>query len=259
MLVKILLVNFIVILLLASCSTPKNSTYFKSLPKDTTISGFVSTNYESKIQKKDVLGITISSLNSEMDDKFNGAASASPGNINSSQSSRGYLVNEDGNILLHYLGNIKAEGLTRNELKLYIQKALLPFMKEPIASVQYLNRKVTVLGEVTRPQVLYMQEEQMSLLDVIVSSGDLKEKANRTDVMIIREEGTEKKIKHINLEDHSFLSSPWYYVQSNDIVYVMPDKGKSDKDERRRTLQTTLSLVASGVSLIVIILNSILK
>ena len=107
--------------------------------------------------------------------------------------------------------------------------------------------------------MLFIPDEQLTLLDALVLSGDLKEKANKTDIMIIRESGTEKKIKHINLEDHSFLSSPWYYMQPNDIVYVMADKGVSEKEERRRTLQTTLSLVASGVSLIVIILNSILK
>ena len=99
----------------------------------------------------------------------------------------------------------------------------------------------------------------MSLIDVIVSTGDMKENANRSDILIIREENNEKKVKHINLEDHSIFSSPWYYMQPNDIVYVQTDKNKSDKDEKRRTLQTTLSLIASGVSLVVIIINSLIK
>lgn len=258
-LVKILMVSITGALLISSCSTTKNSAYFKSLPKDTTIAGFVNPSYETKIQKRDVLGISISSLNPEMDDKFNAAATAASGNLNSAQPPKGYLVDEQGQILLHYLGNVKAEGLTRNELKLYIQKEMIPYMKEPLVTVQYLNRKVTVVGEVAKPQVLFIPDEQLTLLDALVLSGDLKEKANKTDIMIIRESGAEKKIKHINLEDHSFLSSPWYYMQPNDIVYVMSDKGVSEKEERRRTLQTTLSLVASGVSLILIILNNVLK
>jgi polysaccharide export outer membrane protein len=125
--------------------------------------------------------------------------------------------------------------------------------------VQYLNRKITVLGEVQKPQVLNLPDEQMSLLDAIAYSGDVKEKANRADIMIIRENGTEKKIKHINLEDHSLFSSPWYYLQANDIVYVMADSKKRDDDERRRMLQTTFSLAASGVSLILIIINGFIK
>ena len=77
--------------------------------------------------------------------------------------------------------------------------------------------------------------------------------------MIIREEKDTKTIKHLNLEDHSIFSSPWYYIQPNDIVYVLPDAEKYAKEEKRRKFQTNLSLAASLVSLAVIILNLILR
>ncbi len=201
----------------------------------------------------------MSSLSADMDDRFNAAATATSGNLNISIPPKGYLVDDKGNILMHHLGEIQVAGLTRKLLKEKLQSDLQPFMKEPIVSVQYLNRKVTLFGELGNPQVLFLPDERITLIDAIVSSGDFKEKANKTDILVIRENGLERKIKHINLEDHSFISSPWYYVQPNDIVYVMPDKGKTDKEERKRTLQTTLSLVASGVSLVLIILNSLLK
>lgn len=146
-----------------------------------------------------------------------------------------------GNILIHMLGSVHVEGLSRNELK---QKELLPYMKEPIVGVQYLNHKITVIGFVERPQVITLTGEQMPLLDALVTSGDLKDVAKRDDIMIIREQGDQKQIKHNNLQDQLF-SSPWYYLQSNDIVYVMPDKNRSDKDEKRRTLQTTMALIVS--------------
>jgi polysaccharide export outer membrane protein len=254
-----LLTACISVLFMASCSTPKNTAYFKTITKDTSIAGFITNTYESKIQQKDVLGITVSSLSKELDEAFNDVSKSTMESGATGKSPMGYLVNEQGNILVHFLGSVHAEGLTRKELREKLQKDLLPYMKEPIVSVQYLNHKVTILGQVSKPQILNMPEEQMPLIDVLVSSGDLKENASRTNIMVIRENGTEKQVKYINLENHSLFTSPWYYVQPNDIVYVLPDNGKYAKEERRRTLQTTLSLIAAGASLLVIILNNLIK
>jgi polysaccharide biosynthesis/export protein len=242
--------------MLSSCVTTKTGAYFKTLTKDTVLQGFVTNDFESKIQKKDVLGIAVTSMNKEIDDRFNTLGTV----LNTQQITQtGYLVSEKGSVLLHYLGEVPVEGLTRKELKEKLEQLLLPFMKEPIVSVQYLNHKVTILGEVGKPQVMNMPEEQMSLIDLIVSSGDVKENAKRSMVMVIREEKNTKKVKYLNLEDNSIFTSPWYYVQPNDIVYVLPDNEKYIKAERRQKLQSTISLVASLASLVVILLNVILR
>ena len=115
------------------------------------------------------------------------------------------------------------------------------------------------MGEVATPKVIYMNMEEMTLLDAIVNCGDLKENAVANDVLIIRDSLSHKIVKHINLEDHSFFSSPWYYVKPDDIVYVKKNTVETDKEEKRRTLQTTISLIASMTSLLVIVLNVLLK
>lgn len=258
--ILICLLSFIIAAGITSCSTTKPPMYFTTLAKDTTLKGFITDSLETRIQKKDVLSITVSSLNKEMDEAFNLAAAQINESITASvKPPTGYAVDEKGNILIHMLGSVHVEGLTRNELKLKLQKDLLPYMKEPIIGVQYLNHKVTVLGYVERPQVISMAGEQIPLIDVLVSCGDLKDAAKRSDIMIIREKGNEKQVKHVNLEDNSIFSTPWYYVQPNDIVYVMPDKNRADKEEKKRTLQTTLALVASGISLLIIIINNFIK
>ena len=246
---------FIAVAILSSCATTNNSYYFKTLKKATTISGFISNDLESKIRKGDNLGIIINSLSVEENAKFNSAGLL----ITEKGTLPGYLVKPDGTIRLYRFGNVKVEGLTRRELADKMQADLLPYLKEPIVNVTYLNHKVTVMGEVASPQVLNMPEEQMSLLDAIVLSGDVKESARRDDILVIRENGTQKQVKHINLENHSILTSPWYYVQPNDIVYVMPDINKTNTEEKRRRVQNTLSLAASGISLLIIILNRVVK
>jgi len=242
-------------LIISSCATPRNSYYFKTLRKDTTISGFISSNYESKIRPGDNLGITITSLNPEENAKFNSAGLI----VTEKGTVPTYMVQPDGTIKLYRFGDFKVEGLTRRQLANKLIPELLPFLKEPLVNVTYLNHRVTVLGEVVTPQVISLQDEQISVIDAIVISGDMRENARRDDVLIIREVNNEKIIKHINLEDHSIFTSPWYYLQPNDIVYVMPDTERTITEEKRRRLQTTLSLVASTVSLLIIILDRIIR
>lgn len=256
---RFLLVIVALAYFLISCKTTKTSTYFESLPRDTVINGLVGPTLESKIQKRDILAITVSSLSPELDMKFNAASVQIAGDAQTSLNKNGYLVNDDGKVTIHYLGEIDAAGLTRREFKEKVEKGLLPFLKEPIVTVQYLNRKVTIIGDVGRPQVVSIPDEQISILDALVLSGDMNKTAKRSDLMIIREEGSQKRIKHFNMEDHAILSSPWYFLQPNDIVYVPSDASKAENEERRRNTQTSLSLLVSFLSLAIIIINIFVK
>jgi polysaccharide biosynthesis/export protein len=244
--------------LFSSCKVTQQSAYFKTLQKDTTLKNFVTNDLELKIIKGDRLSINVSSMSQSEDAFFNAVTSVSAGG-GSATSIGGYNVQQDGTVLLHRLGVYKVEGFTRRELSKKIETSLLPYMKDPIVQVNFLNHKITLLGEVVTPQVLNLPEEQISIIDALVLGGDLKPNAKRNNITIIRENGNDKEVKHINLEDHSIFSSPWYYVKPNDIILVAADTEKYLKEEKRQKLQTTLSLVASGVSLLVIIISQIVK
>lgn len=240
-------------LLFSSCITTKRTSYFRTLSKDTLIKNFVTDDLELKIQKKDILAIIVSSLNKTEDDLFNA------GTDGVSSTSRGFLVNEHGKILLHRLGWVTAEGLTRKELKEKLQKELLPYLRDPIVSVQFTNHKVIVFGDVGSAQIITMPEEQLSIFEVLVKSGDLRSTARRDNIMIIREEGNDKKVKHISLEDHSIFTSPWYWVKPNDIIYVTPDEDLRIRDEKRARVQTNIAFITSGITLLLFIVERITR
>jgi polysaccharide export outer membrane protein len=246
---------FIVIVLTQSCTAPKNTTYFNKLVRDTVIQTNLIKFPEVEIQKNDLLGISVSSLNTELDDKFNKTTIIKSG----SQFGDGFLVNENGSINIHFLGFVQVEGLTRNQLREKLEKELTPFLKEPIVTVQFLNKKVTVMGEVKAPQVVMLTEEYTPLIDVLVKCGDLGKDAFVNDVIVIRDSINFKQVKHLNLEDHTLLSSSWYYVKPNDVVYVKSDLSRTYKEERLRSIQILASLGVSVFSLIIIILNALIK
>jgi polysaccharide export outer membrane protein len=214
----------------------------------------VSNDFESKIQPGDKLGITVTSLSAGEDDQFNKAAAGG-----SSPGAGGFNVYPDGSVLLHRLGKVTVAGLTRRELAAKLEKDLLPYMKEPIVNISYLNHKVIILGAVGKSQVLSMPEEQMNIFEVLVNSGDITKEGLKDNVVLIREEGNTKKVKHLNLENHSIFTSPWYYVKPNDIILVNTDIQKIEKAEKRAKFQSTVAFVTGTASFLLFILDRIFR
>ncbi len=227
-----------------SCTPAKKTTYFQNLQKDTTLHNLVNKNFETKIQKTDLLGITVAGMSPDI------AFYNAPQNTSGSLS--GYLVDENGNITFVKLGSVHVEGMTKKELKAKMEKDLIPYLKEAIVSVGILNRHVTMLGA-AGPQILQLAIENMTILDALASSGDIGEKGRTDNILVIREKGDAKEFKRLNLTDNSIFYSPYFYLQPNDIVYVEPVKIKAAKTAQ------IISYITAGVSFALLIINQVLK
>ena len=197
--------------------------------------------------------IVISSLNREEDVIYN-APAASSGSLTGSGSGVGYLVDANGNIQQHKLGVLHVENMTRRELKDKIQKDISPYLKDPVVTVRYLNHRITVLGEVGKPGVIQMPEEQLSLLEVLGTTGDVTPFARRDNILIIRETSNGKTFKRLNLENHSLFTSEWYYLQPDDVVYVEPNDKKVNEENRNKR-QQVISMALSGLSIAISLLG----
>lgn len=246
-------------LLCMSCMKTRQALYFSEL-QDGVIAGGVE-NVEPKIQKNDILSISVSSLNPEATIIFNSpnqvatnSSTATGGMVQSS----GYLVNEDGNIQFPLLGNIKAEGLSKKELKDQITSYLVDkkLLVDPIVNIRHLNFRVTVLGEVAHPTVVSVPSEKISLLEAIGLAGDLTIYAKRDNVLVIREENGKKVIKRLNLNSNELFTSPYYYLRSNDIVYAEPNRSRVASSGRGERL---LPIIFSGLSFMIIVADRIIQ
>lgn len=250
----------LLVFLLSSCKVtePPNTRYFNNLLKDTSFTTATNKYTEFKIRKNDQLGIVIASSSREEDALFNAPAGSGSSNASGSSITSGYAVDANGNIQIHKLGEIKVEGMTRRELKEKMQKDLLPYLKDPIVNVSFLNHKITLLGEIKSPRSVNMPQEQMSILEVLAEGGDVSELARRDNVLIIRETETGKQTKYINLEDKAIFNSPWYYLQPDDVVYISPSDYKMTEAKRLRK-QQTLTIATSVVSLALVVYNLFIK
>jgi len=244
---------------MSSCVNVKKAVYFNDL-KDS-LWAPMTADVESRIQKNDILSISVSSLNPDATLIFNSpniaTANASTSTGSQVQSS-GYLVNEDGNIQFPVIGNIKAVGLTKKELKNQITSYLIDkkLLVDPIVNIRYLNFRVTVLGEVSRPTVVSVPSEKISLLEAIGLAGDLTIYAKRDNVLLIREENGQKMVKRLNLNSSEIFTSPYYYLKSNDIVYAEPNRSKVASSGRGERI---LPIIFSGLSFLIIVIDRVIK
>src|SRR5687768_16221859 len=245
---------------LASCINTRKVTSFNDVT-DSTIPYNVE-SLEPVIQKNDILSISVNSINTEAAEPFNlYTISSAQGAVNSGTVSQatGFLVDQEGYIQFPMLGNIKAANLTKKQLKdtitgLLIKKNLL---YEPIVSIRYLNCKVVVLGEVARPAVINVPGEKIALLEALGLAGDLTPYANRNEILIIREDEAGKRItKRLDLSDKDLFTSSYYYLKSNDIVYVAPNKAKAASTS---TTKQWLPVVISSMSFIAVVIGQIVS
>jgi polysaccharide export outer membrane protein len=230
---------------IVSCTSTKSSIYFQNLQKDTTLRNLVTKDFDVKIRKNDVLGINVASMSP--DNAFYNAPQNGIGPL------AGYQVDEAGNIRFVKLGVLHVEGLATKELKAVLEKDLIPYLKDAVVSVGFLNRHVTMMGAVA-PQVLPMPAGNMTILDALASSGDIGEKGRIDNVLVIRDTAENaKEFKRLDLRDNSIFYSPYFYLKPDDIVYVEPKQIKVNKTTQ------LISYVTAGITFFIFILDRIIK
>jgi len=254
-----ILVVICVQMLLSSCASNRKTVYFND-QQDAVLK---SANVPSKntIHPNDLLSIAVTSLNpaaTEIFNKPNNSYVSSTGLGGVNQASPGYLVNDEGMIQFPVLGDLKIDGLTTNELRLKITRELVnrKLLVDPIVIVRQLNFRVSILGEVSKPTVVNVPSEKISLLEALGLAGDITIYGKKENVMVIREEDGVKKIKRINLNSSEIFGSEYYYLKSNDIVYVEANKAKVAGSTRTSQL---LPIILSALSFGAIIIDRIAR
>lgn len=245
--------------LISSCVSTQKIAYFNDVKDSALIAS--KSGLEPIIQKKDILSISVSSLSPEATVLFNIPnlpITPSTQSTNTTPQTAGYLVSEDGTIKFPILGNINAAGLTQKQLEKNITDLLTEkkLLFDPIVTARFLNFRVTVLGEVNRPGVVYAPSEQISILEAIGQAGDLTIYGIRDNVILIRQEGPDKLVKRLNLNSSAILQSPYFFLKSNDVIYVEPGKAKIAVSDRTQQL---LPIIFSGATVIIVLLNTLLK
>lgn len=234
----------ITICLFTSCASKKDVILFQ----DIQVTQQNPVNYTfPKIQINDILDIKISALNPETANPYNSAiASANAFQSLDIIKLNGYLVSEEGKVILPVLGDLIVIGKTKVDLEKELVHILESkgHLKNPTVNVRILNAKFTVLGEVKMPGTYEYTEQFISLPQALGYAGDITAEANRKEVVIIREEEGIRKYHKIDLTKSDWFNSPYFTIKQNDIVYVYPNNVKVKSTGFIGNTSTVLSVIS---------------
>jgi polysaccharide export outer membrane protein len=242
--------GFLSCFLLSSCKvTQPTIPYFHDLPDTAKPTLAKTVPFKNPvIQPDDLLSITIQTV----DNTFTNAT-VNTTNANSSASTQpvpsGYLVNKDGLVELPFVGKIKLSGLTVAQAQEAVRQAADKYFNDPIVNVRYANFKITVLGEVRAPSSFVMPNEKVNIFDAIGMAGDLTIYGRRDNVLLLRDTtGDNRQMVRLDLNSKSIVSSPYFYLHPNDIIYVEPNRNRVEGTDIQRG--RTLSVIAITVSIL---------
>ena len=264
--IKFLCITALVIL--SSCASRKDFIYLQDMNELQEYP--VVQKYEAVIHRDDKLSIIVNSKNPELALPFNIPGSNGnfsidvDGSITSTGSNaptdgknpRGYLVDVNGDIDFPILGKLHVEGLTRRQLTELIKQRLIDgeYIKDPTVMIDFLNFKFSVLGEVNGVGTYEITGDRITLLEAIAMAGDLRPTARLDRIGVIREYGNKRRILFHDIRSKDIFTSPCYYLQQNDIIYVEPTRQKADERDQRSFSRWSmlLSFVTTLTSLILI-------
>ena len=232
---RILLI-FILPAFFFSCMTlPKNIVYLQGLDKyqQNIRMGGDSIAEDPIIKKNDELLITVSAptLGQENVAQFNlppiSYLTSGETNLQSPPNIQTYIVDKNGQINFPVIGQLTLAGLAKSQAIALLKKSISEYINNPIINLKIRSFKITILGEVRIPGGHYATLEKMSILDAIGQAGDLTSYGNRQNILLIRENdnGTVDHIR-FDLTSPDIFTSPYFYLQQNDIIYVEPNKAK---------------------------------
>jgi len=257
----LLAIFFTLSLFTFSCTPYKGVPYFQDLKRDSIQAEKIMNYTPLTIQPGDLLALNVNSLNHEADQQFNYNLER-PSGINSvtgltdnGTSSEGtvfgYLVDEEGNINLPIIGEVKVSGLSTKQVSVDLQTRLATVLSNPIVNVRLVNFSVSILGDVKTPGVFTIANEKTTVTEAIALAGDLNTTGIR-NILLIREVDGIRKYIPIDLKSKNFMNSPYYYLENKDVIYVQPNK---DKVSGSDSAFTKASLLLGALSLLAIFLT----
>ena len=248
--------------LLTACTSTKDISYFQDTQQETTA---VVTPRQITMRPQDKLTILVNTRNQDLTNMFNlayvtkqlGSATANAQGISC------YTVDNEGNIDFPILGKVNVAGKTRTQIAEQIKNELIKqnLVKDAIVTVEFANLAYSVLGEVKNPNRYAITRDEVTLLDALSQAGDLTIQGQRTNIKVLRSDADGNQTTYIvnlcSLKD--LQSSPAYFLQQNDIVYVEPNKMRARQSTVNGNNVRSSSFWISLASLFASIINIMIR
>lgn len=209
---------------------------------------------ELKLQFNDIISVAVTALNQELVAPYSFAPQMAAQAAMSAVAPTTFIVPKNGEVDFPNIGVIRVIGMSLTELRDTLKGRIGLLLENPSVNVRLVNFKINVVGEVMRPGVIMIENEQITILEAIARVGDFTPYADRENVRIVREQNGTREHAIINFKSMDIFQSPYFYLRQNDMIYVEPKKTRVAQIEQpiNRYLvpvQTTISFVSLLIAL----------
>ncbi len=252
------LLALLAVMLLTSCKTATNISYMQNLADNAAVA--IQEGKVIKLQPGDRLYITVSSRDEELVRIFN--LNTRNNNSSNREGMETYTVDAQGKIDFPTLGLISVVGKSRLDVANEIKYRLLSgnFVRDAVVTVQYADMGFFALGELGTKGRIPITRDKVTILEAISEAGDLTIDGQRENVTVFRTVNGTQMPYRINLTDaNSVYSSPAYYIQQNDIIYVEPTQKKANESTATANLFSTPGFWMGLASFAITIVNFLVK
>jgi polysaccharide export outer membrane protein len=233
----------LMLLLLGSCVGRKNINYLNDPSLSVGSSKlFENRKFEYRIQVNDVLSIRVLGLDEQTHRYFNvETQNAMAAMSDAAMYVNGFSVDKNAQV-----GKVKLQGLTVGEAQDLLQRKINEYFTTATVILKMVNWRVSVLGEVSRPGTYMVYNNQLTLMDALATAGGPLELADKTQVTLLRQTDRGVQALYVDVSSTALLSSEYYYLLPNDVVYVPAMRARSGRLnlEIYMILLTTVSTIA---------------
>jgi polysaccharide export outer membrane protein len=209
------------VVILNSCVTQRNLEYIHSKQKSSAVFKEAAFS-EYYLQPSDALYIQISSLDDAASNVFAQAGGQQTTLDPYSAYLSSYTIDQNGFVLLPVIGKIQASGKTTVQVSELIRDSVENILSLPVITVKLVNQYVSVLGDVENPGHYVYSQDKFTIFDALSMAGDITPYGNRRQVVLTRSENGKSVRINLDLTSTDIISSRYYFIQPNDMIYVKP-------------------------------------
>ncbi|WP_287059581.1 polysaccharide biosynthesis/export family protein [Algoriphagus sp.] len=233
--------SLLLLFLLGSCISNKRIIYMQDLGKDSEahMSSDERMGYkfeEYLLQSFDIVEINIKTTSPELNELLsvvnidNNAGAAMMGGGGGQGGDvffmNGYTLDENGKVELPLIGEVELVGKTTAEAKSIIEDKVRKYVNEDefFVRVRLGGIRFSALGEFNSSGKMTILQNRVTIFEAIAAAGDLTILAKRNNLVLLRQYPDGSQIHRINLNDKNLLSSEFYFIRPNDVLYAEPLK-----------------------------------
>jgi len=253
---SIILISLSTILILGSCVTRKKLTYLQFSERSADYDAFSADKRPSiapaayRVMPFDNLYIRVITPDPQWSSLFNTMPVGAGGAVTEESAALfGYPVDNEGRIEIPFVGKVEVSGKTLSEIKINLDSIFENYVDDASITVRLVNNYISIMGEVGAPGRYHLNKDRVNIFEALSMAGDMSEYSDRQKVQLVRPSPYGPVIKEFSLADRSILSSEFYYVMPNDIIYALPMNGRAFQVN---TTAYTLFLTTISTALVII-------